>query len=434
MKQWKRIVCCVDAEEASIESLTEGARLARVVGGQLGAVHAARDPAVVNMDPLTASFAADGRSLELQLIPDGGHAAAAVCAWAGQEGVDVLVAAPHRGTLARLVLGSFASYIANDAPCAVLLTRPSVGATAGELPAPPGDGDEGGPLDPLVEHVEPLGADQTLREAIDRLLEEGCELPVVDDIGRLVGIIGSVEILDAMLPAYAGQIPRTGLVAHDLPGFQERAREALEWLVGDCMRAPIALRSDNSEFHAASLLMREGLRAVPVVRSWSQYTGLLRINALLRDLCQERIATPAAPRESDREATETRPFRQIACCVDDSPGSLDALAAAAHLAEMAAASLTVVHAVRSPAVGASGSAARRLLDDAVAETGARSALIYGRPWVAVGRWAADEGVDLLVAASHHGRLPRTDLGSFARHLAHRAPCSLLLTRPTATSP
>ena len=53
-----------------------------------------------------------------------GHAGSAACAWARRGGVDLLGAGAHRGRLARLALGSFASYVAYHAPCLVLLVRP----------------------------------------------------------------------------------------------------------------------------------------------------------------------------------------------------------------------------------------------------------------------------------------------------------------------
>ena len=414
--------------------MAEGARLARMSGARLEAVHAAADPLAVDIERLTACRPLGVPPFETIPIPDHGHPAAAVCAWAAREGVNVLVAAPHQGTLARLLLGSFASHLAHHAPCDVLIARPRAHAATAEPSAhPAASTSEERPLEPLVEPIEPLRADQTLREAADLIDEEGCTLPVVDEVGRLVGVIGSAEILGAMLPAYMPQLPRTGLLAHDFPGLRRRAQRALESRVGDHMRAPIAVRPDDSETHAASLLIREGLEAVPVARSWSQLAGLLRANALIRDLGQSEAATAAAPVERGGEARELGPFFQIACCVDDSPASLDALATATRLCEAGDGHLTAVHAVGSTALGENESSARRLLEDAARETGARTALIHGHPPVAIGRWAAEEGVDLLVAASHRGRVARTALGSFARHLAHRAPCSLLLTRPTIAS-
>lgn len=342
----------------------------------------------------------------------------------------VFVAAPHQGVLARLLLGSFASHLVHHAPCEVLIARPAAQVEAPTPPPSPGGSARGDrPLEQLIEPIEPLRADQTLREAIPRLEEEGCALPVVDDIGRLVGVIGTADVLEAMLPAYLLQIRRTGLLTRDLPGLRRRARRALGAPVADYMRTPLAVHPEDSESHAASLLIREGLEALPVVRSWSQFAGVLRASALYRDLSQSDLEVPGA---SPRHATEVpgaRAFRHIACCVDDSPASCEALETAAGLRGTGTELFTVIHAVGSPAAGETESKARRLLDDAARDTGAQAALVYGHPPVAMSRWAAEEGVELLVAASHRGLVSRVALGSFARYLAHRAPCSVLFTRP-----
>jgi nucleotide-binding universal stress UspA family protein len=61
-----------------------------------------------------------------------GVAAPTVCDWAGQEGVDLIVAGAHRGLLQRVALGSFAGYLTHHAPCAVLLVRPTGAEAAPE--------------------------------------------------------------------------------------------------------------------------------------------------------------------------------------------------------------------------------------------------------------------------------------------------------------
>ena len=58
--------------------------------------------------------------------------------------------------------------------------------------------------------------------------------------------------------------------------------------------------------------------------------------------------------------------------------------------------------------------------------GADGVLLDGHPPTVVCEWAADNGVDLLVAVRHHGRAERILLGSFASHLAYNAPSAVLL--------
>lgn len=64
-----------------------------------------------------------------------GYPPAVVCEWAEREDVDLIVASSSRGVVARVLLGSFAGYLARHAPCSVLLTRPGASGQSGEPPA-----------------------------------------------------------------------------------------------------------------------------------------------------------------------------------------------------------------------------------------------------------------------------------------------------------
>ncbi len=59
--------------------------------------------------------------------------------WASSEGVDLAVAARHRGLFERTVLGGFAAYLAYHATCPVTLIPPSIAAHE----TPRASGDEG---------------------------------------------------------------------------------------------------------------------------------------------------------------------------------------------------------------------------------------------------------------------------------------------------
>jgi nucleotide-binding universal stress UspA family protein len=50
----------------------------------------------------------------------------AACHYLAEAGIDLLVAAAHRGLVDRAMLGGFAAYVAYHAPCSVLLVHPPV--------------------------------------------------------------------------------------------------------------------------------------------------------------------------------------------------------------------------------------------------------------------------------------------------------------------
>jgi nucleotide-binding universal stress UspA family protein len=142
-----------------------------------------------------------------------------------------------------------------------------------------------------------------------------------------------------------------------------------------------------------------------------------------------------------------RAYPHIACCVEDSPGSRAALEEAAGLRDaLGPGRLTVLH-VRSlgveggiPAEGAwladpseSDAVAAAWLDELTRRYPSAEPLVVqgGHAASVVCEWAEAHAVDLLVAGGYRGRLERIYRGSFAAHLVHRAPCTVMIARPGA---
>ncbi len=139
---YAHIACCVDDSEGSDRAVEEAVRLRAAGPGRLSLVFVAPLPLVYAgvgtefvPDPADIAAASErwlaARAAE---VPDAepvllnGYPPAAVCDWAAGAGVDLLVAAAHRGRVERILLGSFASYLAYHAPCPVLLVRPGTPA------------------------------------------------------------------------------------------------------------------------------------------------------------------------------------------------------------------------------------------------------------------------------------------------------------------
>lgn len=123
---WGHIACAIDDSEASATALREAARLRDAAGGRLSVVHVATGPPHDASHPppaWLAAAAADAGGHPVMLT-NLGRAASAICDWADDARVDLLVAASHRGMRERILLGSFAGHLANHAPCSVLLVRP----------------------------------------------------------------------------------------------------------------------------------------------------------------------------------------------------------------------------------------------------------------------------------------------------------------------
>lgn len=136
------------------------------------------------------------------------------------------------------------------------------------------------------------------------------------------------------------------------------------------------------------------------------------------------------------------PYSHIACCVDGSDASRVALGEARRLRALGPGRLSILHVVVSPysyvALGEGltwlppeedfRADAQRWLAE-WAQAGEATVVLEGHPGTACCDWAAGEGADLLVAASHRGLVERALMGSFAVFVARHAPCPVLLVRP-----
>jgi nucleotide-binding universal stress UspA family protein len=135
------------------------------------------------------------------------------------------------------------------------------------------------------------------------------------------------------------------------------------------------------------------------------------------------------------------PYHHIACCVEPSPMAERVLAEALRLRALGPGRLTLLHAAPSPSLAGGYYRDRDetlpIEDREWLETvggpipDAERVLLAGPAAEEVVRWAAEAGVDLIVAGAHRGRVERAILGSVATYLAYNAPCTVLLVRPPA---
>ena len=142
-----------------------------------------------------------------------------------------------------------------------------------------------------------------------------------------------------------------------------------------------------------------------------------------------------------------RPYRRIACCIDNDGMADDVLREGIRLADGALGALTVVHVLAPPqALIASSYAyvapvmevpsdAEAWLEDVTREVPeATRVLLDGFPAKEVCAWARSSGVEIIVAAARRSLVERVMLGGFASHIAYHAPCSVLLVHPPPSGP
>lgn len=132
------IAVCVDRSEPAKEALRQAIHLRDDIGAErLSVVHVAPWPMMYAGE--AAGWAPNQKDIEDsaaewldEVIGDtkgatavllDGYPPVAVCDWAADNDVSLLIAASHRGLVERVLLGSFAGYLVRHAPCSVLLTR-----------------------------------------------------------------------------------------------------------------------------------------------------------------------------------------------------------------------------------------------------------------------------------------------------------------------
>jgi nucleotide-binding universal stress UspA family protein len=136
---YRHIACCLEPSPMAERVLAEALRLRALGPGRLTLVHSAPPPSLaggyyddgdetlpVEDREFLETFGGPIPGAERVLLA--GPAAEEVVRWAAESDVDLIVAGAHRGRVDRAILGSFATFLAYNAPCTVLLVRPPAAA------------------------------------------------------------------------------------------------------------------------------------------------------------------------------------------------------------------------------------------------------------------------------------------------------------------
>lgn len=137
---FRHIACCVDDSEGGRDALAMARSLRALGPGRLSLVRVAPRPLLFLEEPdggrvpdprdlWTRSrdwLRSQAREGEEPVLLEGDPPSTA-CRWAAGTDVDLMVASAHRTPVQRALLGGFASHLAYNAPCPVLLVRPERG-------------------------------------------------------------------------------------------------------------------------------------------------------------------------------------------------------------------------------------------------------------------------------------------------------------------
>lgn len=143
-----------------------------------------------------------------------------------------------------------------------------------------------------------LSEDDSLREATRRLsIEQLSDLPVVDSSGRMVGLLGEKELIEAVCPRYLRALKDTNFIARDFEDISDEAAKVMDRPVTEFMRNEFAtLDGDFSVLHAAELFLHKRQGVIPILDGERRVLGLLRRSDLGRAIIE------GAARRAGREA------------------------------------------------------------------------------------------------------------------------------------
>ncbi|MCI2430394.1 CBS domain-containing protein [Candidatus Acetothermia bacterium] len=109
-------------------------------------------------------------------------------------------------------------------------------------------------------------------------------VPVVDEEGRILGIVSERDIIEGAMPGYFELLYGTAFFA-DMNRFSQKLREIENDRIEFYMTSDaIKIEEDEDDLTAADLLIRKNLKALPVVNRDGILVGMLRRIDLLKDL------------------------------------------------------------------------------------------------------------------------------------------------------
>ena len=140
--------------------------------------------------------------------------------------------------------------------------------------------------DPLLRDAHVLRADDSVREAVRRLLDSGLPaLPVVEE-GRLVGLFGEREFITAVFPRYVDQLGYAGFVPHSLDDALERRQSSRLQPVSEHMNTEhVDLSGDFSHAAVAETFLHHRVLIVPVTED-GRVVGVITRSDFFRDLAE----------------------------------------------------------------------------------------------------------------------------------------------------
>lgn len=119
----------------------------------------------------------------------------------------------------------------------------------------------------LVRDVPTIRADAPLGSAIETLVDAGLPaLPVCDEDGKLVGVLGERNVIMAVLPGYVGELSSAAFLSDVLDDVLERRVESVSEPVSQFMTTEhVEVPANFSYAQLAETFLHHRVAVIPVV-------------------------------------------------------------------------------------------------------------------------------------------------------------------------
>jgi CBS domain-containing protein len=122
----------------------------------------------------------------------------------------------------------------------------------------------------------------TVRELIELFYRSGLSsVPVVNEEGRIVGIISERDIIEGALPGYFEVLYGITDMNHLSQKLREIENDRIEFYMTPEV---VTVEEDEEDLVAADLMIRKNVKSLPVVNKDGIFVGVLRRIDLLKDL------------------------------------------------------------------------------------------------------------------------------------------------------
>jgi CBS domain-containing protein len=122
----------------------------------------------------------------------------------------------------------------------------------------------------------------TVRELIELFYRSGLSsVPVVNEEGRIVGIISERDIIEGALPGYFEVLYGITDMNHLSQKLREIENDRIEFYM---IPEVVTVEEDEDDLVAADLMIRKNVKSLPVVNKDGIFVGVLRRIDLLKDL------------------------------------------------------------------------------------------------------------------------------------------------------